>query len=461
VLACLIAFGQLEAWALLSKGTITMPAKQMVFLTKFCFDFDPSGNDSGHWHLEVKDATPKTGDMQLVLFDDQADSYPKESAAYDFACGSENLKRHSKWSAPIDVSSLPSSGRFTMPLNQHLRPRWWYVAAVDCSGVERTIEYSLHMTNPKQGWQREFSMDHCGLVALIVVLVIYGAVAFAQQHAFARQTDGARHPLRLILFVAATTACLGMLAQVLDASWFAHHGEYKTSLYLTGKILKVASKCLLASILVLLSQGICISEPLRGKHLLQVSLLVSFFIARLVVELWGEYAHARTYTTGFIYCTRFGATLVLADIGLLVFYLKNVHNSCMAESEPDKHRFYQVWGLLYSCAFMVLPFAAFLASVIAPWVRDETIFLMTNGVHAALLASLVVGLWPEKTQSFFDLQLDNVELAKTIGSMGMQLGDEPTYKHLESSPRLLGSPKKKSLNGTEDPFGFGKGPALP
>merc|ERR1719491_1060061 len=463
VLVGLIAFGQHQALALWSRGTASMPANQVVFLTKFCFDYDPRGGSSGDWQLEIKDVTPKTGEVELVIFDDQEESYPDDSAASDFACGSDRLKRHAKWTSTMDVSVLPSGGKFTMPLTQRARPRWWYVAAVDCSGIERTIDYTFHMTNPMQGWQKEFSMDHCGLISLIFVLVIYVAVAFAQQHAITRQTESARHPLRLILFVAIVTACLGMLAQVVDAVWFAHHGENKATLYFTGKFFKVFSKGLLASILVLLSQGVCISEPLRGIHLLQVSrLLVPFFVACLVIELWGEYAHLRTYTTGFIYCTRFGAALVLADIGLLAFYLKNVHDSCLAQSEKDKQMFYQFWGLLYSCAFMVLPFATFLASVIAPWVRDETIFLMTNGVHAALLTSLVVGLWPEQTQTFFNLEVDNVELTSTIGAVGLQSEDTLRYKPLVSAPCLLGSFSPKScLMGTDAPDGFMKGIALP
>jgi len=432
-------------------------------LTKFCFDYAPRGESSGHWQLEIKDAMPRTGQAELVIFDDQAASYPDDSAAYDFACGSNGLKRHAKWTSTLNVSALPTGGKFNMPLSEHIRPRWWYVAVVDCSGIERTIDYSFHMTNPKQGWQQEFSMDHCGLVSLICVLVIYGAVALAQQHAISRQTESARHPLRLILFVGIMTACLGMLAQVLDAAWFAHHGENKAMLYFIGKFFKVFSKGLLASVLILLSQGVCISEPLRGKHLLQVSrFLVPFFFACLVIELWGEYAHSRTYTTGFIYCTRFGAALVIADIGLLALYLKNVHDSCLAQSQTDKQMFYQSWGLVYSSAFMVLPCATFLAAVVAPWVRDETILLMTNGVHAILLTSLVVGLWPQQTQTFFNLEVDNVELASTIGAMGLQPEDKLRYKPLDSEPRLLGSfSPKASLSGTDDPFGFVKGIALP
>jgi len=105
----------------------------------------------------------------------------------------------------------------------------------------------------------------------------------------------------------------------------------------------------------------------------------------------------------------------LADLCLLGYYLKNVHESYKNESEAEKQRFYKFWGALYSGAFMVLPFATFLATVIDPWVREEVIFLLTNLVHAALLTSLVVGLWPERHQAFFCLQVDEMELARTIG----------------------------------------------
>jgi len=54
-----------------------------------------------------------------------------------------------------------------------------------------------------------------------------------------------------------------------------------------------------------------------------------------------------------------------------------------------------------------------LSIVLSPWVRAETIFLLTNGVHATLLASLVLGLWPERAHKFFCI--DDGSLATTIG----------------------------------------------
>lgn len=259
-------------------------------------------------------------------------------------------------------------------------------------------------------------MDHCGMASLILVFCVYVILAFAQQYAIMQKSQSARHPLRLLLLTALATACSGALVLVLDGFWFAHHGENQLVLYSVSKILKGLSKCLLAAMLVLLSQGICISRAMENQHLWGIlKLVVPFFGACLVLELWGEYAQSRTYTTGYIYCTWFGGALIAADVCFLGFYLWNLHRSYLAESNSERQRFYCYWGLLYSCAFVVLPFAALLASVLAPHVRANIIFLLTNSAHAFILATLVIGLWPEKEQHFFCLD-QNLQLAKTIGS---------------------------------------------
>jgi len=225
-------------------------------------------------------------------------------------------------------------------------------------------------------------------------------------------------------------ACWGMLATVIDGVWFAHHGQNQGAIYLTGKFFKVFSKCLLVSILMLLSQGICISRQVCAENLWQVSRLVApFFAACLFLELWGEHDQSRNYTTGFIYGTRFGGALIFTDLCFLALYLKNLHGSYVSESEADRQRLYSSWGLVYSCAFIVLPFATLLSFVLSPWVRSETIFLVTNGVHACMLASLVAGLWPERAHKFFCI--DNPGLAKTIGSK------LDAYDHLEDASPFL------------------------
>merc|ERR1711881_372225 len=120
-----------------------------------------------------------------------------------------------------------------------------------------------------------------------------------------------------MLLAAAAVACWSMMATVVDGLWFARSGHNHAVLYIVGKFFKVLSKCLLVSILMLLSQGICISRQLCSQSLWKVSrdlwkvsrLVAPFFVACLLLEVWGEQNQSRNYTTSFVYDTWFGGVI--------------------------------------------------------------------------------------------------------------------------------------------------------
>jgi hypothetical protein len=138
-------------------------------------------------------------------------------------------------------------------------------------------------------------------------------------------------------------------------------------------------------------------------------LYANFFALENMVE----YSLSSTYTTGFLYCKWVGWLVVFFDICLLGGYLRSLRNSYTSSLDADKKSFYQIWGTLYSSAFVALPFATFLSTILAPWVRSAVIVILTNSVHVFLLTLLVVGLWPEQTHTFFCIDKDI--LPKTIG----------------------------------------------
>lgn len=227
-------------------------------------------------------------------------------------------------------------------------------------------------------------------------------------------TARTKHPLRMILTFGIAAACSGMLLLVVDDFAVAHQGRSYAPLYFAGKLFKVLSKFTLMSILLLLSKGYGISHALRKDDIIAViKLTAPFFVCCLSLEMWGEYAQSRTYTTDFVFCTRYGAFLVCADLYLLAIYIHGLYKSQLAELDATKQSFYRKWGSIYATAFFVLPAVTLIGFFVAAWSRSKVMVVMANATHAFLLASLVLGLWPERTNPVFCI--DDAELFETYG----------------------------------------------
>lgn len=403
--------------ALKVEGSIKVPANSIVFLSKFCFDYDLEGKRSGQWDLRFLKATPATsGKIGLILFDDESFSYPSaEDRRGQFRCGSETLKQASKYEGHMDAKILPSFGTFNMPLVERIRPRWWYVSLVDCSGEDHEVKYFLHMTNPKQGFQREMSMDQCGTRLLVMIFVIWALLAWVQLVAIMmRSSARTKHPLRILVTAGAAAGAWGMLAFTGDAAWLLWRGKRHVLLYIVAKSFKAFSKFVMMGILMLLSQGRGISRPLSFQDFGWVSkYLAPFFLGCLALDFWGEYAQSRLYTTDIVYCTWVGGVLVFVDLLLCAFYSYNLYESYKSELELERRVFYRNWGPWYALGFLILPITVCLALRVAPWVRSEVILVFTNAAQIAIFASLIIGLWPERTQAFFCVDSDT--LANTFG----------------------------------------------
>jgi hypothetical protein len=452
----LILMLPLQITALTLRGTILVPPRKAVFLSKFCFDFGKNASVApGFFNLKLHDVSPKIGTFEIALFDDQSGSYPNEDALWSWKCGSDHLNNSAKLQIAFDASEnywkLGKAPTVAEQINEQIRPRWWYVAIIDCAGFERTVKYDLHMTNPRQGWQQEFSMDQCGLVTLSFFLLVFIALSLSQFRAICLHSETAEtsHPFRLILALSLFFAVFSSLAMVVDSSLFSHHGESNVALHLTAKLFKVCSKSALVSMLLLMSQGICISQPLHNFELRRVlRFVVPFSSACFSLEVWGEYAQSRTYTTGFVYCTWLGSLLILADVILLLVFSKNLCSAHRNELDNDKKRFYKSWGIMYSSAFIVLPGVSMLSMVVAPWVRVQATFIFTNCAHAAILAFLIGGTWPEKAHTFFCI--DESQLIEAIGIKC----DLLSQSRADSSPRLRARTPKAPGNDAESSFGM-------
>ncbi|CAK0852227.1 unnamed protein product [Prorocentrum cordatum] len=427
----------LQARSDLVQGSVVVPANQIVFLHKFCIDSDPDGRTVGVMSAQLRSGTG--GDLKLAVFDDEAESLPDPGHIdWGLQCSSDKLKRVTRGLFHVDGRSLHASRGFQreQAIIEKLRPRWWYFAVVDCSGEDRVLEYSLHLTNPRLGWQRELSMDQCGLVAMGLLCLsgacgLYFAVLSVQVYVSVRgNCDSTKHPLRVCLLGSISVAAVGALLQLLNANTIAQHGSQLQLLYVAGKLSKWTSKLLLICAIMLISRGHAISHPLQKRHVIGAcSLLAPLFVGCFILDLNGEYAQYRKYTNDSLFCSRYGAVLVLLDVGLLTVYAHNLRRSFTSETDTVKRRFFATWGPMYGIAFGILPVAVIVGSTdfVSPWVQVRVVHLLTNAVHICLLAILVKSLWPEKSLPAFCL--DDQGLAETIG---LKVDLLPTLLHKQA-----------------------------
>lgn len=373
----------------------------------------------------------------MVLLDDQAESYPEEAEGWA-ALSCEEKLAHARWSKRVGPETATTDGiNVTVPMNERVRPRWWYVAVEDCSDAGVDVEYIVHTWNPLLGWQGEFSFDHRNVFYMcIAFLAVDALMTVAQLHAngSSQNDDGALHPMVKIL-TAGIVCAAGSMAFFAIHYWrFAVNGEGILFMFVLAKFLQVLSKFLLMSILMLVSQGKCISYRLslgdvERWHLL----LVPFLFFCFLLEVWGERSESRRYTTDSVYTSRCGAALVGTDVLFLLVYARNLRESHSAEPDPDRRFFYRAWGSAFGVWFLALPATALLSRALAPWVRFRVILAVSNATHVAALAALMVGLWPSRLrQSYF--VLEPVELGEVVWGGGDSRAAEAAWKALPDGP---------------------------
>jgi len=216
----------------------------------------------------------------------------------------------------------------------------------------------------------------------------------------------ARHPFARLLVAGIV---LGLAASVLSTSHFfvfARNGVGAPVVRLCAQLLCAASRFVLASLLLLLSEGKCVSYVMVSADARRIgSLLGPFLASCLFLELWGDYSVARRYTTDYVYTTSFGGALVFVDLILLSRYVLNLRRTHAKECDSSEGTFYRRWGALYGLWFLALPVAALLSLVVlAPYVWWIISLAVNGSMTVAVYTALVIGLWPGNTRSYLKLR---------------------------------------------------------
>jgi hypothetical protein len=467
-----------------TRGTAVVPQGGTNFLAKFVYTFTsreevkhkiPAGRLN--LTLQAPDIT-SSHDLYMLLLDDEAESYPGPSGAWEALSCKEKIA-HARLAIPIDweEAARPEGATMTSNIFEKLRPRWWYFAVADCSqrsagsgSASLAVKYTLHTTNPTYGWASEFSTDRRLAIHVFLVMgMAYTALAVAQlranrvlAEAAGRHGDSAEgkaaHPFARILVAGIGLALAAQLLWVVHHVGYAMDGVGFTTTHIAAQILSVFSNFILASLLLLVSQGKCVSYVMLAADARAVSRLLGPFLAAcLLLEFWGEYSVSRTCTNDYVYTTPFGWMIIISDLLLLTIYATNLRKTFLAERCRGDGRFYSTWGIVYGAWFLALPVTALLSqAVLAPYIWYIVSVSVRSTVTFLVYAALVVGLWPENDRTYFKLHpvtLDDDVLETCFTPETKRRFDAVFFSELSANPspnefpRLLGaacSPRDKT-----------------
>jgi len=410
---------------MLIRGSQEVPVNSTIFLGKFCFSFNPSDDwthdrsipdgvaASGRLELDLDISSGNLGrqSLSVLLFDDEAHSFPGPSGQWDALSCKERMK-HAKDVIPVRASQR----KLSISVREKLRPRWWYVALADCSGLAGgviSVEYEMRAQNTLyRGWQVEFSSDRrWALPVLLVMCVFYLGLSAVQQRvnlalaALSADCAGSKaaHPFARILLAGVVLELTACSLEALYNGLYAVDGYGVPALHVLSLLLSSCSNFVLASLLLLVSQGKCVSYRMvaaDGHRMLK--LLGPFFVACFLLELWGDFAASRTYSTDYAYATKCGFLIILVDLGLFTTYVQNTRKTMSLEGGRAHTLFYRTWGVVYSSWFLALPFSALLSKVIlAPYIWYIVSLCIMKCITALVYLALVVALWPENSRTSF------------------------------------------------------------
>jgi len=395
-------------------GSVVVPADGEAYLGKFCFGYDPSGDPVGRVAIQIKaPPTAKNEHLELHFYDDQATSYPGQTAEWNrLTC--EQKKRHAMSSWPFPAQATTDEGwNYIVNITERIRPRWWYVVISDCSGREYRINYEIHFKNTQQP-PYELSHDMRWVPTLLaLMLAAYSVIFAAQLYATCCHVAGGdqtSHPVVRIVIAAILVAVFEVSVKILHYNRYKEDGRGIWVAYLLGKLGHEVSKFLVMAICLLVSKGRCVSSGLEsGDAWKMLKMLGPFVMFCFIVEVWGEESEANNYNDTFVYKTPHGMTVLTADVALLIIYLINLIGTWGEERNPTLRRFYRIWGSAYALWFVSLPVSALISmAVMAPWVRHTFATAASHICQAAALVTLVLGLWPCQTAPY--LVLGDTEL---------------------------------------------------
>ncbi|GAM23190.1 hypothetical protein SAMD00019534_063650 [Acytostelium subglobosum LB1] len=362
------------------------------YVDKFCF----SANRIANGTLTIK-ATSNNPNISLIAYDDVQGSW--------FAVYKSHLSCQERVNLGNKLGSVNFNGTaVTIQVLDAMRPHYWYVVAVDCSGNSLNMDYEFTWLNAGNIWKRQFSNDDQGLEQMyltyfwfFLLLAVYSCYS-----GWVLTTTKSYHPIVKLLTISVVLEFLSVFILLIHYGAYSHDGVGAKGLLGFGELLDLASQLTFIMLLILIAKGWAISRITIEEKPIILGVMGVLSALYLIMFIWYK-AGQDPASTVYMYDTVPGILLLVARSLAMVWFMWCGYNTYMEENHPAKRKFYVYFGVCFSLWFLALPFICIIASAVDPWVRQKAVLAMYVTFNFLALVGMSVLLSPQRASDYFTI----------------------------------------------------------
>jgi hypothetical protein len=400
-----------DAWR--SEGQLPQGFTSAQYVGKFCFDYRPwpearnhsekESEDDGLLSIDVSDNSMQigpTGELYFMIFDDESEHWPHVRSHWsEMRC--EDFKTAANTAVPLSARlwSPPHRLHTTIHVHEHVRPRFWYFAFINCGEAmpsSSSLSYSLHAWNPLQGDQAEFSIDqHNALPLDLLFMFLYGAVFVSICVVYNLPCEWRARPLLMVLQASAACSAFSCCCLELHNAVYARDGLGLPFAQLLSVVFSCAAKALLAVLMCLLAKNwsLLTAEDNSAHRTVIAATFVGIVALSVGCEIHGQFFHDQS-TSLYLYESWPGLLILLLNLCLFCMALRLLRETYEKEASGEVRSFYRLMAMVNTFYFATLPAICILAFLLDPWVRCKFVDRAELGTRFAAIAMLLYFLWP-------------------------------------------------------------------
>eukprot|EP00916_Digyalum_oweni_P009503 GHVL01016051.1.p1 GENE.GHVL01016051.1~~GHVL01016051.1.p1 ORF type:complete len:465 (+),score=23.46 GHVL01016051.1:94-1488(+) len=390
------------------------------FLAAFCFMYSQSKSNDRPGLVEFSfesEPIPKVppegpGLMHLAFYDDQRHPLGSTSHAelkkWSFVWKNwDTLTCQQKLDEAIVVvplNSVGSSLNFSVPVMEHIRPRYWYLAIIGCDvHLTKPAAIQIHLSNPMMYSQKELSFDHAGVHKLYIIFFIFFAAGFFYQATSFLSINRSSEvissatslPFLQFMIIAWGSSMLGTLLLTIHWWTYLKDGWGIVDLQFMGQLSEASSKGAILVILLLVAHGLSSTNLHVTNKYIIFGVLGFFGLTNVLTESIAVFYHDPSNHI-LAYQSSFGLILLFLHIILCFWFILSIKKtfSIISWTEGASKQYYKLFGMVFSTWFMVMPLMLFFSHVISPWYGYIVVTSMELCLRLIFLCFLSYFLWP-------------------------------------------------------------------